>query len=112
MFFSGNTIKAVALTALANACLVSSAPAGKAQQQPKAVYFMTNTEQNSIVALPVAQDGTLAQGTMTPTGGKGLQEISGMTGQPAAPDGLSSQDSVVVAGKVRTICGQKHREPS
>lgn len=61
---------------------------------------MTNTAQNNIVALPVQQDGTLAQGCMTPTGGKGLLEISAMTGQPAAPDGLSSQDSVVVSGDV------------
>ena len=101
MFFSRNTIQAFALAALANVRLVSSAPTGHAQSQPKAVYFMTNTPQNNIIALPVAQDGTLAQGTMTPTGGQGLQGTNAMTGQPAAPDGLSSQDSVVVAGRVR-----------
>lgn len=93
-------MKAFALAALANSCIVSSAPACSVHKQPRAIYFMTNTAQNNIVALPVQQDGTLAQGCMTPTGGKGLQEISAMTGQPAAPDGLSSQDSVVVSGDV------------
>ena len=103
MLFSSNTLKASALVALAGASLVSSAPARRHQRQAKAVYFMTNTPQNNIMALPVQQDGTLAQGSMTPTGGQGLQEVDPKTGRPAAPDGLSSQDSVVVKGNVRDV---------
>ena len=99
MYFSTNSLKATGIAALAGASIVSAAPR-HAAQQPRAIYFQTNTPQNNIVALPVQQDGTLAQGSMTPTGGSGLQEIDGKTGQPASPDGLSSQDSVVVAGKV------------
>ena len=104
MFFSSTTLKAIALAATTHAFLASAAPACQPQEpQPKAVYFMTNTPQNNIVALPVQQDGTLAQGTMTPTGGQGSLEVNPMTGQPAIPDGLSSQDAVKVSGKVRII---------
>jgi hypothetical protein len=67
---------------------------------PKAIYFMTNTEQNKIVALKVANDGTLSDGSVTPTGGAGATEVEPMTGKPMLTDPLASQGSVRVAGKV------------
>ncbi|MCJ1448750.1 MAG: hypothetical protein MMC23_009267 [Stictis urceolatum] len=67
---------------------------------PKAVYFMTNAKQNSIVALKVAQDGTLSDGTITSTGGGGSTEVDPSTGAPTVPDALSSQGSVRVAGNM------------
>ncbi len=66
---------------------------------PKAVYFMTNGANNAIVALPVAQDGTLSQGTTTMTGGQGSVAVDA-SGKPATGDGLSSQNSVIVKGNV------------
>ena len=72
----------------------------KAAQAPKALYFMTNAAENSIVALPIGEDGKLSDGTITPTGGKGAQEVDATTGIPNAPDGLASQGAVKVAGGV------------
>jgi hypothetical protein len=64
----------------------------------KAVYFISNAARNSIVALNVAADGTLSNGTITFTGGAGMQGIE--NGAPAAPDALFSQGAVKVAGNV------------
>ncbi|RFU34503.1 hypothetical protein B7463_g1867, partial [Scytalidium lignicola] len=64
---------------------------------PKAVYFITNAANNSIVALKVNDDGTLSNGSMTSTGGVGLSGLDA-TGGPAAPDSLFSQGSIKVAG--------------
>ncbi|KIM96417.1 hypothetical protein OIDMADRAFT_44585 [Oidiodendron maius Zn] len=62
----------------------------------KAIYFMTNAANNSIVALKVAADGTLSDGSITATGGAGMNGIE--KGAPAAPDALFSQGAVKVAG--------------
>ena len=64
----------------------------------KAVYFMTNAKPNQIVALPIGQDGTLSQGTLTPTGGDGSTEVDAKTGAPTVPDALASQGAVRVVG--------------
>ncbi|KAI0891517.1 hypothetical protein F4806DRAFT_304918 [Annulohypoxylon nitens] len=64
----------------------------------KAVYVLTNDDANSVVALPIQADGTLGAGTVTPSGGKGLSSISGMTNQSAGPDSLVSQSALTVAG--------------
>lgn len=64
----------------------------------KAVYLITNDAENSIVALPIQADGTLAQGTVTPVGGKGANSIDGATSQPAGPDALVSQSALTIAG--------------
>jgi hypothetical protein len=66
----------------------------------KAIYFMTNAANNSIVALKVAADGTLSDGSITATGGAGMSGLDS-SGAPAAPDSLFSQGSVKVAGNVR-----------
>lgn len=95
------SLKALALGAVLAAAPTLAAPTRANKVSAKAVYFMTNEAQNSIVALPVQKNGTLSEGTITATGGKGLQEVSAKTGQPNAPDGLSSQGSVRVAGDVR-----------
>ena len=64
----------------------------------KAIYFMTNAANNSIVALKVAANGTLSDGSITATGGAGMNGIE--KGAPAAPDALFSQGAVKVAGSV------------
>lgn len=66
----------------------------------KAIYFITNDAQNSVVALKVAEDGTLSDGSITSTGGAGMTGVDA-NGLPAVPDGLFSQGAVKVAGKVR-----------
>jgi hypothetical protein len=86
----------VALVARGGRHHCASASAGA-----KAVYFITNAAQNSVVALKVAADGTLSDGSITATGGAGLAGIDGSTNAPAAPDSLFSQGAVKVAGNVR-----------
>ena len=66
---------------------------------PKALYFITNDANNSVVAIPISKNGTLSDGSLTATGGAGSNEVDA-TGKPLAPDALSSQGSVRVAGKV------------
>jgi hypothetical protein len=70
-----------------------------ASNNAKAIYFLTNAAENSIVALKVAADGTLSDGSITPTGGAGLSGVDS-TGAPAAPDSLFSQGALKVAGNV------------
>ncbi|MCJ1237611.1 hypothetical protein MMC14_005598 [Varicellaria rhodocarpa] len=65
---------------------------------PKALYFITNDANNSVVAIPISKNGTLSDGSLTATGGAGSNEVDA-TGKPLAPDALSSQGSVRVAGK-------------
>ena len=79
----------------------------------KAIYFLTNDQNNSVVALPIAADGTLTQGTVTPTGGEGGNSIDGATGQPAAPDALVGQSALTIAGHVsRTSWAFKPTAPA
>ncbi len=79
----------------------TAAPSGA-----KAIYFITNAAENSIVALKVAADGTLSDGSITPTGGAGMSGVDS-TGAPAAPDSLFSQGAVKTAGNVR-LCLSFH----
>ncbi len=65
----------------------------------KAIYFITNAANNSIVALKVAANGTLSDGSITLTGGAGMNGVDS-TGAPAAPDSLFSQGALKVAGNV------------
>ncbi|KAH6620271.1 hypothetical protein C7974DRAFT_399339 [Boeremia exigua] len=64
----------------------------------RAVYFMTNDAENAVVALPIGRDGLLSRGTVTKTDGAGSNFINSATGLRAAPDALSAQSSLVVAG--------------
>ena len=68
----------------------------------KAAYFLTNQAQNSVVALHIAADGTLTDGSITATGGNGGAEVNPATGAPTLPDGLASQGAIRVAGNVRS----------
>jgi len=63
----------------------------------KALYFLDNNPAgSSIVALKIAEDGTLSDPVRTSTGGSGS---IGLTADgPAQIDSLFSQDSVVVSG--------------
>jgi len=70
-----------------------------ASSNAKAIYFLTNAANNSIVALKVSSDGTLSDGSVTATGGAGLSGVDS-TGAPAAPDSLFSQGALKVAGNV------------
>lgn len=75
---------------------------------PKAVYFLSNSKENSVISLAVASDGTLSEGSTTPTGGKGGNGIDGMTNEPSGPDALFSQGAVSVAGNVCRIPNGLH----
>jgi hypothetical protein len=66
----------------------------------KGIYFLTNDAQNAVIALPIAADGTLSDGTVTATGGAGSNSIDGSTNLAAAPDALVSQSSLTIAGQV------------
>ena len=65
-----------------------------------AVYYLSNDAQNNVVALNVARDGTLTDGTTTSTNGAGSNGINPMTGGLVAPDALFSQQALTVAGNV------------
>ncbi|XMA14809.1 hypothetical protein WAI453_007600 [Rhynchosporium graminicola] len=63
----------------------------------KTIYFITNAAENSIVALKVAMNGSLSEGSVTPTGGAGMIGVDDK-GDPAIPDSLFSQGAVKVSG--------------
>lgn len=73
---------------------------GYEMEKAKAVYFMTNLDSNTVVALPVADDGSVSAGTMTLTGGAGGNLVDAMKGTPNGPDALGSQGSVQVEKNV------------
>ena len=71
-----------------------------ALKQPEAIYFMTNANDNAIIALPVMENGNVMDGSITPTGGKGQSSVDPMTNKSNAVDGTVSQGAVRVAGQV------------
>ena len=77
----------------------------------KAVYFLTNDDENSVVALTINGDGTLRKGSVTSAGGKGSISLDGATGEPAVNDGLVSQGSLTVAGQVSSSLATKSLAP-
>lgn len=78
----------------------------------KAVYLQSNKEHNSIISIPIGQDGKLYGGMITTTGGMGGDGIDGATNKPAGPDALSSQGSVAVSenASFKTSHGALSRE--
>jgi hypothetical protein len=66
----------------------------------KALYFLTNNQQNKVVALPISADGTLSNGTVTETKGMGSNSIDGSTNLAAGPDALVGQAALTIAGHV------------
>ena len=97
---------AILKTTLLSALLLSWSADGAACRRPrcasvgKAIYFLTNDAQNAVVALPIAEDGTLSGGTVTSTGGAGSNSIDGAKNATAAPDapygGMSTTDVAAV----------------
>ncbi|KAK7419295.1 hypothetical protein QQX98_003447 [Neonectria punicea] len=75
-------------------------PAGckAAARSGKAIYVVTNNEENAIISLPIATDGMLSKGRYTKTGGAGSNAIDDATKQPAGPDALLSQSALTVVG--------------
>lgn len=68
----------------------------------KALYFITNDDDNALAAIELGADGLITgNGAVYQTGGKGANGIDGSTNSSAAPDSLFSQSSLTVAGKVR-----------
>jgi hypothetical protein len=65
-----------------------------------AVYLLTNTQSNSVVALSIGNNGTLSEGSSTSTGGIGSNAISSSTNQSSAPDALFAQSPLTVAHNV------------
>jgi len=84
-------------------------PGSKSPTAPKAIYLITNDQSNAVAALPVAADGTLSMGTVTPIGGQGSVFINAATGQPNTPDALSSQSAVTRVGNVSQSTGLNAR---
>ncbi|KAL8689900.1 MAG: hypothetical protein Q9218_004535 [Villophora microphyllina] len=69
----------------------------------RALYIMTNDPAgNSIIALKVT-NGTLTDGSITPTGGKGLSCIDQRVNRTSYPDGLFSQSAVDVRGNTLIV---------
>lgn len=72
------------------------------QQQPKAVYFLSNEVPNSIITVKVDEPGTLAMGMSFPTGGDGASGIDANNNNTAAgPDALFDQGALAMSGRVR-----------
>lgn len=83
---------------------VSSHPACRpemnmAAANGKAIYVLTNDDQNGVLALPIKKDGTLAKGQVAMTGGAGSIAVDA-DGNPATPDALVSQSALTIAGNV------------
>lgn len=75
----------------------------------KALYFLTNDEENAVAAIEVGADGLITgNGAVHKTGGKGANGIDGATNEKAAPDALFSQSALAVAGKVRYFSFHMH----
>ena len=74
----------------------------------KGLYVMTNdVTSNAVVAMALANDGTLSGGSSVATGGKGSNLVD--VNQTALfPDALSVQDSVVSAGNVSGYFNDKN----
>lgn len=84
-----------------SSCTASTSAKVPAHPNAKAIYLLTNDAAgNSVVAMKVAADGTLSDGSITSTGGKGASGIDGKTKGPAAPDSLFSQSALKVEGNM------------
>ena len=69
-------------------------------QSNNAIFFLTNDQMNSVVAIPIGDGGMLSGGSVTATGGAGSNSIDGATNKAAAPDPLIGQSALTVAGQV------------
>jgi hypothetical protein len=70
----------------------------------RALYFITNNDENSVVAVRVHPNGTLSDGSVTMTGGAGGAGATDM-GEAAGPDPLFSQSVLALSNGVsRASC--------
>ncbi|KAF2730288.1 hypothetical protein EJ04DRAFT_545820 [Polyplosphaeria fusca] len=67
-------------------------------QNGKAIYVLTNEDDNAVAAISIQQDGTLGDACLTSTGGAGAVAVDA-DGKEATPDALISQSSLTVAGQ-------------
>ena len=67
----------------------------------RAIYMLTNGQENAVVALRIADNGLLYGGTSIATGGEGSPLINATSNLPVATDAFASQSSVAIAGDVR-----------
>ncbi|KAF8466122.1 hypothetical protein BDZ91DRAFT_681107 [Kalaharituber pfeilii] len=65
------------------------------------VYFLTNNDVNSVVAIKIdpATGMLMGEGIETPTGGRGMAALNAMTGEPLTGDTLLSQGAMVAHGR-------------
>ncbi|KIH93594.1 hypothetical protein SPBR_04268 [Sporothrix brasiliensis 5110] len=65
----------------------------------KAIYVASNAASNAVVAVPIAENGSLqvAKGSSTATGGAGANGLED-GGKPSGPDAIFSQSGVAIAG--------------
>ncbi|CAI6333001.1 unnamed protein product [Periconia digitata] len=97
LFTNTHTVFAfAALNSIASA-LPSGRPHYGAGKTGKAVYAITNSANNAVVAIPIMADGTLGNGTLTATMGEGAVSVNAM-GESVPTDALISQSAVTVAG--------------
>ncbi|KAI9811295.1 MAG: hypothetical protein M1826_003271 [Phylliscum demangeonii] len=69
-------------------------------RRPQAIYVTSNeVAGNAVVAFKINNDGTLSDGSVTATGGKGGNGFNVNTNSPNSPDALGSQGSVRVVGR-------------
>lgn len=66
----------------------------------KTLYTLSNLSPNSVVAVPVSDNGTLSEASLTPTGGDGGVYLSPDGETPEPVDALASADPVVRSGNV------------
>jgi hypothetical protein len=64
----------------------------------KAIYFLTNDDQNSVAAVAINADGTLGDATLTATGGSGSTCVDA-NGTAVPNDALSGQSALTVVGQ-------------
>lgn len=88
------------LLSLAPVALGHPASCKAAHKPGKAIYLITNNDENAIISLSIATNGMLSKGTYTTTGGTGSNAIDGTTKQPAGPDALLSQSALTVVDNV------------
>ena len=101
LFYAAGTESSTLLYIALFMAFASCAPVvcGVAAVTGKALYLVTNDDQNSVVALPIGAGGTLGKGTLTYTGGAGFVAVDA-AGEPASPDALLSQSAFKVARNV------------
>ncbi|KAK1837093.1 3-carboxymuconate cyclase [Podospora conica] len=93
------SLAAVALLGVLPAitALPSVAPRQSRLRNARALYFLTNNEDNAVIAAELGPDGLLTgRASSSLTGGLGGSGIDAATNQPAAPDSLFSQSALTV----------------